>query len=283
MRRPKARIGRRAPLAAGAWDHERARAFYDKQMLAHLNPAMREVHRAAGPDVSSPPRTPTASATVRFARGLPASSVCSTRRPSRTGAPGQRCARQPGQPRRKSPCRARVLRISARRRSGCTSTGARASSTRCPVRLAARSKSEPNAGSSSTSVEAYIHCSKHIPLMKKLDKSVDWGTDDHARKRGRLLQRQARAATVGPVHVSDVPTSRSLPLGARGRGPPSTTSQSLHARRKRWKRASMRCPGNRNFVALAARGPEVPEAWRRRRKAEERAGSPARSARLVRR
>jgi hypothetical protein len=26
--------------------------------------------------------------------------------------------------------------------------------------------------------EAYIHCSKHIPLMKKLDKHVQWGTDD---------------------------------------------------------------------------------------------------------
>lgn len=26
--------------------------------------------------------------------------------------------------------------------------------------------------------EAYIHCSKHIPLMKKLDKQVQWGTDD---------------------------------------------------------------------------------------------------------
>ena len=26
--------------------------------------------------------------------------------------------------------------------------------------------------------EAYIHCSKHIPLMKKLDKPVQWGTDD---------------------------------------------------------------------------------------------------------
>ncbi len=26
--------------------------------------------------------------------------------------------------------------------------------------------------------EAYIHCSKHIPLLKKLDKPVHWGTDD---------------------------------------------------------------------------------------------------------
>ncbi len=30
--------------------------------------------------------------------------------------------------------------------------------------------------------EAYIHCSKHIPLLKKLDKDVDWGTDDEAKK-----------------------------------------------------------------------------------------------------
>ncbi len=33
-------------------------------------------------------------------------------------------------------------------------------------------------------VEAYIHCSKHIPLMKRLDKSIDWGTDDTVKKGG---------------------------------------------------------------------------------------------------
>ena len=32
--------------------------------------------------------------------------------------------------------------------------------------------------------EAYIHCSKHIPLLKKLDKEVDWGTDDEVKKGG---------------------------------------------------------------------------------------------------
>ncbi len=32
--------------------------------------------------------------------------------------------------------------------------------------------------------EAYIHCSKHIPLLSKLDKRVDWGTDDSVRKGG---------------------------------------------------------------------------------------------------
>ncbi|WP_447970313.1 pyridoxamine 5'-phosphate oxidase family protein [Nitrospira sp. M1] len=26
--------------------------------------------------------------------------------------------------------------------------------------------------------EAYIHCSKHIPRLQKLDKSISWGTDD---------------------------------------------------------------------------------------------------------
>ena len=31
--------------------------------------------------------------------------------------------------------------------------------------------------------EAYIHCSKHIPLMKKLDKKIDWGTDSAIAKR----------------------------------------------------------------------------------------------------
>ena len=32
--------------------------------------------------------------------------------------------------------------------------------------------------------EAYIHCSKHIPLLKKLDKVVHWGTDDNVHKGG---------------------------------------------------------------------------------------------------
>ncbi len=32
-------------------------------------------------------------------------------------------------------------------------------------------------------VEAYIHCSKHIPLLAKRPKEIDWGTDD-ARKKG---------------------------------------------------------------------------------------------------
>jgi truncated hemoglobin YjbI/predicted pyridoxine 5'-phosphate oxidase superfamily flavin-nucleotide-binding protein len=31
--------------------------------------------------------------------------------------------------------------------------------------------------------EAYIHCSKHIPLLKKVDKQITWGTDDEGLKR----------------------------------------------------------------------------------------------------
>lgn len=36
--------------------------------------------------------------------------------------------------------------------------------------------------------EAYIQCSKHIPLMKKLDKKIDWGTDNVAAKGGDYFQ-----------------------------------------------------------------------------------------------
>lgn len=32
--------------------------------------------------------------------------------------------------------------------------------------------------------EAYIHCSKHVPLLTKLDKTVHWGTDDEVCKGG---------------------------------------------------------------------------------------------------
>ena len=36
--------------------------------------------------------------------------------------------------------------------------------------------------------EAYIQCSKHIPLLKKADKSIDWGTDNVAAKGGDYFQ-----------------------------------------------------------------------------------------------
>ena len=32
--------------------------------------------------------------------------------------------------------------------------------------------------------EAYIHCSKHIPLLAKQDKKIDWGTDNDRKKGG---------------------------------------------------------------------------------------------------
>ena len=32
--------------------------------------------------------------------------------------------------------------------------------------------------------EAYIHCSKHIPLFEKREKDIHWGTDDPSRKGG---------------------------------------------------------------------------------------------------
>jgi predicted pyridoxine 5'-phosphate oxidase superfamily flavin-nucleotide-binding protein len=36
--------------------------------------------------------------------------------------------------------------------------------------------------------EAYIHCSKHIPLLKKLDKPIHWGTDDEHLKGGNFFK-----------------------------------------------------------------------------------------------
>lgn len=36
--------------------------------------------------------------------------------------------------------------------------------------------------------EAYIHCSKHIPLLKKQDKKIDWGTDNAIVKRSDYFQ-----------------------------------------------------------------------------------------------
>lgn len=36
--------------------------------------------------------------------------------------------------------------------------------------------------------EAYIHCSKHIPKLKKLDKAIYWGTDDDKQKGGDFFK-----------------------------------------------------------------------------------------------
>lgn len=32
--------------------------------------------------------------------------------------------------------------------------------------------------------EAYIHCAKHLPMLAKVPKKIDWGTDDAAKKGG---------------------------------------------------------------------------------------------------
>ncbi len=39
--------------------------------------------------------------------------------------------------------------------------------------------------------EAYIHCSKHIPLLAKLEKQVHWGTDDEGFKGGNYFRVQS--------------------------------------------------------------------------------------------
>lgn len=36
--------------------------------------------------------------------------------------------------------------------------------------------------------EAYIHCSKHVPLMKRQDKQIAWGTDDESVKGGDFFK-----------------------------------------------------------------------------------------------
>ena len=36
--------------------------------------------------------------------------------------------------------------------------------------------------------EAYIHCSKHIPLLQKVDKKIHWNTDDQKLKGGNYFE-----------------------------------------------------------------------------------------------
>ena len=42
-------------------------------------------------------------------------------------------------------------------------------------------------------LEAYIHCSKHVPLLQKATKHIEWGTDDEALKGGDFFQAKTSA------------------------------------------------------------------------------------------
>lgn len=52
--------------------------------------------------------------------------------------------------------------------------------------------------------EAYIHCSKHVPLMRKLDKDIVWGTDDRKLKGGDYFRVSARRRRL--VRDDDLPS-----------------------------------------------------------------------------
>jgi hypothetical protein len=41
--------------------------------------------------------------------------------------------------------------------------------------------------------EAYIHCSKHVPLMRCLDKAIAWGTDDETSKGGDFFELKGKS------------------------------------------------------------------------------------------
>jgi hypothetical protein len=43
--------------------------------------------------------------------------------------------------------------------------------------------------------EAYIHCSKHIPLLEKRGKTIHWGTDDVVCKGGDYFQAKTARRT----------------------------------------------------------------------------------------
>ena len=44
-------------------------------------------------------------------------------------------------------------------------------------------------------VEAYVHCSKHIPRMQKIDEEIHWGTDDVRAKGGDYFRAKASPRT----------------------------------------------------------------------------------------
>jgi hypothetical protein len=46
-----------------------------------------------------------------------------------------------------------------------------------------------------TVVEAYIHCSKHIPRLQKIDEEIHWGTDDVRAKGGDYFRAKSSPRT----------------------------------------------------------------------------------------
>lgn len=50
--------------------------------------------------------------------------------------------------------------------------------------LAAKGGRKPERWVKVSVLEAYIHCSKHVPLLAKLDKRIHWGTDSNLHKGG---------------------------------------------------------------------------------------------------
>lgn len=57
--------------------------------------------------------------------------------------------------------------------------------------------------------EAYIHCSKHVPLLQKLDKEIRWGTDDETVKGGDFFRVKASARAA--VENAPAPTRDPTP------------------------------------------------------------------------
>ena len=56
--------------------------------------------------------------------------------------------------------------------------------------------------------EAYIHCSKHVPLMKRLDKHIEWGSDDDTVKGGDFFRIKSGSTAHTELHGEDGDRSR---------------------------------------------------------------------------
>ncbi|WP_415489196.1 pyridoxamine 5'-phosphate oxidase family protein [Candidatus Hikarchaeum yamanae] len=52
--------------------------------------------------------------------------------------------------------------------------------------------------------EAYIHCAKHVPKLKKLNKKIHWGTDDETYKGGDFFNVTTSAKNHSPISPTDL-------------------------------------------------------------------------------
>ena len=103
-------------------------------------------------------------------------------------------------------------------------------------------------------VEAYIHCSKHIPLLRKLDKDIDWGTDNEVRKGGDYFKAKHDARPwVTPKETGDGGRGTEVPTPIVCDAEPEPVAETVAGARRRTRRRGPAGAGRRGRARRGGR------------------------------